>query len=581
MTDPLLPRSTTNPAGQTERIRTSTKAARKRLVVIRNKLLREWERIPYELKEVPQVNELTVNQSFYSYLIDVAELARIILGLKNDLGQTAQDQVADAAQAAYRQGTAQAAENLARLSDDYPRTAATALQATPIQRRIALVGSRVFESMAKFQGDLGSELSRILQDGVANGLNPREVARSIRKRFSISGRRAERIARTEITTALRRAHWDESQDAADRFGIRTAQMHFSALLPTTRQTHAARHGKVFSTQEVREWYEQNGNAINCYVPGTHVAGRFIAGSKAHYEGAVIDIVTAAGHHLTVTPNHPVMTSRGMVAAAEINEADSLIAHRGQAEDLAGVGDLHGELMHPSIEDVFGSMVNVGHSSLARVSGVDFHGDARGMNKGVQIVDAERVLTCGMDALDLKFLDDLKLVSANSSTVSNGSSGFNLNAVFLPASSFLSRLGDALSLLWRSVCHPKVHVFTVGSPSETLLFKPSVEGSSSDAVFFAQGQNGGSSDVLSMDRVNVKHVLDVFSARVISVGHRYYSGFVYDLQEVSGLMIANGVISSNCRCAQRTVTLDENGDPIISDRLQKKLDDQRKQFTAMK
>lgn len=263
MTDPLLPRSTTNPAGQTERIRTSTKAVRKRLVVIRNKLLREWESIPYDLKEVPQVNELTVNQSFYSYLIDVAELARIILGLKNDLGQTAQDQVADAAQAAYRQGTAQAAENLARLSDDYPRTAATALQATPIQRRIALVGARVFESMAKFQGDLGSELSRILQDGVANGLNPREVARSIRKRFSISGRRAEKIARTEITTSLRRAHWDESQDAADRFGIRTAQMHFSALLPTTRQTHAARHGKVFSTQEVREWYEQNGNAIQC------------------------------------------------------------------------------------------------------------------------------------------------------------------------------------------------------------------------------------------------------------------------------------------------------------------------------
>lgn len=264
MTDPLLPRSTTNPAGQTERIRTSTKAVRKRLVVIRNKLLREWESIPYELKEVPQVNEMTVNQSFYSYLIDVAELARIILGLKNDLGQTAQDQVADAAQAAYRQGTAQAAENLARLSDDYPRTAATALQATPIQRRIALVGSRVFESMAKFQGDLGSELSRILQDGVANGLNPREVARSIRKRFSISGRRAEKIARTEITLSLKRAHFDESQDAAERFGVQTGQMHFSALQPgRTRKTHAERHGKVFSIQEMREWYEQDGNAINC------------------------------------------------------------------------------------------------------------------------------------------------------------------------------------------------------------------------------------------------------------------------------------------------------------------------------
>jgi hypothetical protein len=36
--------------------------------------------------------------------------------------------------------------------------------------------------------------------------------------------------------------------------------------------------------------------------------------------------------------------------------------------------------------------------------------------------------------------------------------------------------------------------------------------------------------------------------VVSVRREQFSGHVYDLQERSGLMIADGVIVSNCRCA---------------------------------
>ncbi|MDP1019404.1 hypothetical protein Q6284_28990, partial [Klebsiella pneumoniae] len=40
-------------------------------------------------------------------------------------------------------------------------------------------------------------------------------------------------------------------------GIRT-------LKPTTRSWHASRHGKVYTTEQVRDFYAENGNRYNCY-----------------------------------------------------------------------------------------------------------------------------------------------------------------------------------------------------------------------------------------------------------------------------------------------------------------------------
>ena len=117
--------------------------------------------------------------------------------------------------------------------------------------------------MDSFNGDTATELGRVLSQGVEDGLNPRDVAKGIRKRFGISERRAETIARTEITGALRRAARDENQDAQERLGIRTAMLWYSALLPTTRQSHASKHGRTFSAQEVAEFYSQGAESINC------------------------------------------------------------------------------------------------------------------------------------------------------------------------------------------------------------------------------------------------------------------------------------------------------------------------------
>ena len=41
-----------------------------------------------------------------------------------------------------------------------------------------------------------------------------------------------------------------------------------------------------------------------------------------------------------------------------------------------------------------------------------------------------------------------------------------------------------------------------------------------------------------------------------------------LEEVSGLMIANGIIASNCKCSQQSVLVDDDGKPQFPDTITK-------------
>lgn len=167
---------------------------------------------------------------------------------------------------AYERGTAQEYANLAQQSTAYAATqqsVATVLLSEPYQLRMALVRARVFEEMKGLSAQVKTDMARILTDGIARGLNPREVARNLNEQSGIEIRRANRVARTEITTALRRARMDEADEASEVLNLETRQVHISALSPTTRPNHASRHGKIFTTDEQRDWWASDGNSINC------------------------------------------------------------------------------------------------------------------------------------------------------------------------------------------------------------------------------------------------------------------------------------------------------------------------------
>ncbi len=167
---------------------------------------------------------------------------------------------------AYQRGTAQEFASLSQQSAVYAagrESLQQLLLSEPYQRRLLLVRTRVFEEMKNLSARTKSDMARILTDGMGRGQNPLDIAKRMTEQTGIEISRAKRIARTEIPTALRRARWDETDEAEAQYGIMTRQMHLSAFSPTTRHKHALRHAHLYTTEEVRDWYSVDGNAINC------------------------------------------------------------------------------------------------------------------------------------------------------------------------------------------------------------------------------------------------------------------------------------------------------------------------------
>ncbi|WP_156454416.1 hypothetical protein [Lampropedia cohaerens] len=67
---------------------------------------------------------------------------------------------------------------------------------------------------------------------------------------------------------IRRHHSRMSKLRAE--GLRVKYMHLSALSPTTRKSHADRHGQLFTAAEVREFWSDPENIKGCKCSITEV-----------------------------------------------------------------------------------------------------------------------------------------------------------------------------------------------------------------------------------------------------------------------------------------------------------------------
>lgn len=261
-TKPPILRNHNDPTGADALERRGMKDFSRRMNKISKAYKSALERLPsslavnarYEYQLDPQILSLILNDA--SYLVD-----QVLLD-----GSDYELWFYEYVDLAAEKGTGQAYANLSQQSLAYAagrESLASLLASEPYQNRMALVHSRVFEEIKGLSAEVKRDMARVLTDGVGRGLNPREVSRNLTEQIGIEKRRANRIARTEITTALRRAKWDEDDSAREDFGLKTKLLHISALSPTTRRTHAARHAHLYTNEEVREWYSRDANGINC------------------------------------------------------------------------------------------------------------------------------------------------------------------------------------------------------------------------------------------------------------------------------------------------------------------------------
>lgn len=165
-----------------------------------------------------------------------------------------------------QRGTLEAFNNLSQQSQVYASqtTLQQLLNSPGHLNQVAAARLTTFSDWKVISDTARGDLTNIITDAVARGVNPRETASVISKRLDVSMSKAKIIAQTEQVGALRQAQWNETDWAADRLGLNTGLLWLSALKPTTRTWHASRHGKVYTTEEVRDFYAESGNRYNCY-----------------------------------------------------------------------------------------------------------------------------------------------------------------------------------------------------------------------------------------------------------------------------------------------------------------------------
>lgn len=335
---------------------------------------------------------------------------------------------------------------------------------------------------------------------------------------------------------------------------------------------------------------------NCFVPGTEVDARGVNAAYRHYyNGEVVEVTTASGKNFTVTPNHPIATTGGWVAAGNLDLSDKLI----QARFLEGVaiGDPEKDNGVPTISEVFDALEESCLNGRPVRATVDFHGHIA--NSYINIVDTDSLLVDTVHPAIAKMVENTKFtvpdivrnrqapikgLTERLNTLSNGDLRFSGSD---PAPRGSVGSGDSsLTLLGRvgggadlpgagqvanadTTAHE--HLGNGGaSNTETLgnrygAFAGLIKGDNLSGIRGVIPTSAGRGVASlnadrpepSPDRPTVAahgagdpvdtHSILIEADDIVSINIKSYAGHVYNLSTANGWYIANGLIVHNCAC----------------------------------
>lgn len=138
---------------------------------------------------------------------------------------------------------------------------------------------------------------------------------------------------------------------------------------------------------------------NCLVPGGTVLAEGVeAHSCREYDGPVVTLVTSKGNRITVTPNHPILTTEGFVPAGMLQEGQEIIEATGEYGLLMGEAPDNINIPTP-VEEIGHSIIQTRGGTTVRMksTAVQFHGD--GIPDGeVEIVFPKGFIESELDPL---------------------------------------------------------------------------------------------------------------------------------------------------------------------------------------
>ena len=270
----------TDPTGQARNRRAAARALRVRLGRAQRKVLAAFREIPRKRRRVA---DIAVNLEVYDYEVEGVALAALLAFILDSELETLTTAAppgwywAADVELAYRQGTLSAANTL---NHDLAAAAIVGLLvgglppgqinieqlllSQPHRDAVAAAIEDGYRSVKGLSERTSQQLFQTINQGIRAGSTPTEISQLIRERFGVSGSAADRIANTEINKAFNDAKMRTGQEAAKQLGVRVGVLHISALIPTTRANHAARHGHTYTREAQLAWWDTGANRINCH-----------------------------------------------------------------------------------------------------------------------------------------------------------------------------------------------------------------------------------------------------------------------------------------------------------------------------
>ncbi len=461
------------------------------------------------------------------------------------------------------------------------------------------IGSRAWpERLTNQLYELRQSIQPVLAAATVRGASMDRTAEMLSRVPALVGRKRSdlvALARTEtqrIAAVAAEASYAANADVLD--GVE----YLATLDSRTCRVCAPDHGKEYPLGESPEIPRHP----RCLPAGTIVSGPEVkAATKRWYSGPIIEIETRDGRRLSATPNHPILTSDGWIAAGHLDESFDLVCSLETQGVAVSAPDKN--LAPAPIEKVAEALGEQGPVLAVSVptSTEDFHGD--GVAEGeVDIVWPDRLLAGRVAASLLKQKEQEALqFGAKSLAGLDGLRGLDFSAQRLrdASRSSMGRPCVPLVLLWCACGHREAVGLGLaangcpGIPQPLGDQRPGMPSTLRDGVdgltTHVSGDDGLGVDVdaRTPHRSTAKRAylfggspdadgLEVFAKslgagpepgrdkvaglpvnvsldRVVDVRVRSFSGHVYNLETVGNWYVSNGIITHNCRCFIAPVT----------------------------
>lgn len=437
-----------------------------------------------------------------------------------------------------------------------------------------------------------------LKESVKGDIDRDELVRSISdtlggERFKA---RAETIARTELTFAYNAGRIETYRDN----NVQSVRR-YCIIDERTCEQCAGLNGMVARLDDMGAVMRlQPPSHVNCLIPSTPVStGSVKATSQRHYNGEVIRIETASGNILTVTPNHPILTPQGWVAANLLNEGSDVISGA-NLERIASVVAPNDYQCNTAIEEIVTAFNEANRSTSVSMETApeDFHTDGQGSK--IHVINTDRLLRNKLKTPVFNEFNKLDLVSAfvakpirlnadrpinqklpslvspSIRSMSFGDlGGSDFSSHLCPFHFFRSRLAPAFGA---TILKDSFHRSSLDSEFLSTAVLGQAPQISSDCVIpdrfmsfpehlsnldfsiltslpFVSEEAPIYQDLSQSNVANMSQAASIFErfARnikldpIIKISKLHYDGFVYNIETDTGWYFASNIITHNCRC----------------------------------